>query len=351
MNKHKPKIAVLFGGCSPEYGISLKSAYNVITHIDTAGYDIVPLGITQAGQWFLFDGDADKILEDTWHNPSDCTRAIISPDRDDRGVLVFTKNGVRTITLDAAMPVLHGKNGEDGTVQGLLELAGIPIVGCNTATSALCMDKYKTHRIVKAHGIRAASSFVLTNTAYIPAYIDKAEELGYPLFVKPVRAGSSHGITKAACKNQLTDAISLAFQYDDQVIIEENIDGIEVGCAILGNDDLIVGCVDEIELAKGFFDYHEKYTLETSAIHVPARISAQKAWEIKETAKIIYKVLGCTGFARVDMFLTPAGEIFLNEVNTIPGFTMGSRFPNMLKTLGMNFEEIVGKIIELTVAP
>jgi D-alanine---D-serine ligase len=345
----KYRIAVLFGGCSPEYEISLQSAYSVITHIDKTKYDPILLGITQSGEWFCYSGAPEKIKNDTWNNPADCVKAIISPDRKTNGVLIFDNNSPRSIRLDAAMPVLHGKHGEDGTVQGLLELAGIPVIGCKTLASALCMDKDKAHKIAAMAGIKIPRSFTLKNNSNKKACFEQARKLGFPLFVKPVKAGSSYGITKVLCKNELPAAVKLAFEYDSEIIVEENIPGFEIGCAVLGNDSLSVGMLDEIEIADGFFNYKEKYTLETSSIHVPARLSEEKAEEAKETAKAIYKALGCTGFARVDMFITPSGEIVFNEVNTIPGFTTHSRYPNMLKAVGIPFEEVINTVIELAV--
>jgi len=309
----------------------------------------VLIGITRTGEWYVFSGILQKISNDTWNNQTDCMRTIISPDRETKGVLVFDKEETRTIKLDAAMPVLHGKNGEDGTVQGLLELAGIPVIGCGALSSALSMDKWRAHKLVNAAGICVPRSFILHNEIDARLALPQAESLGYPLFVKPVKSGSSFGITKVFNKNELPEAIRLAFEHDNRVIIEENITGFEVGCAVLGSDDLVVGQLDEIELADGFFNYNEKYTLETSAIHVPARISAHKTDEIKETAKMIYRALGCSVFARVDMFLTPSGDIVFNEVNTIPGFTLYSRYPNMLKAIGMSFEQMIDEIIKLAV--
>jgi len=345
----KLKIAVIFGGCSTEYEISLKSAYSVIAHMDIEKYEPVMLGITRAGEWYLYNGPIEKIDDDTWLNPKYCTRAIISPDRETQGVLVFTGSRAQPISLDAAMPILHGKNGEDGTIQGLLSLAGIPIVGCDTLASALCMDKDRAHKLVAAAGVRVPKSFIIQCESQTDAAILQAESLGYPLFVKPIKSGSSFGVTKVLNKYELPMAIKLAFEHDNEVIIEENIDGFEVGCAIIGSQHLIVGQVDEVELAEGFFDYKEKYNLETSKIHVPARIAAHKAEEIKETAKLIYQVLGCSGFARVDMFLTPNGEILFNEINTIPGFTTHSRFPKMLNAIGMTFGQILDEIIKQAV--
>lgn len=343
------KIAILFGGCSPEYSVSLQSAYSVIRHIDTDKFMPVLIGISSKGNWYRFDGDLEKIVSDTWCNSSDCLPAAISPDRGAHTLLVFHPDKVVKIPIDAAFPVLHGKNGEDGTVQGLFEMAGIPLVGCGTMASALCMDKDRAHKLAHAAGVQVPASFILRKNMDVGIALEQAEHLGYPLFVKPVRAGSSYGITKVADRHALPAAIKLAFEYDDEVILEETVTGFEVGCAVMGNDELTVGEVDEIELSDGFFDFTEKYTLKTSAIHVPARISKEKSEEIKRTAKTVYRALGCRGFSRVDMFLNADGKAILNEVNTIPGFTAHSRYPNMMKAVGIPFEQVISRVIELAV--
>ncbi len=367
----KLNVAVIFGGCSPEYSVSLESAHSVISHMEKDKYTPILIGISPQGDWFHFVGNIEKIAKDTWCNPSDCTPAALSPNRTSHNLLVFHATKVEEaaieaafsgkpsegrcsglveeISIDAVFPVLHGKNGEDGTVQGLFELAGIPLIGCGTLASALCMDKDRAHKLAHMAGVSVPASFVLEKNSDVGKALTKAESLGYPLFVKPVRAGSSYGITKVLDRHDLPSAIKLAFEYDEQVIVEESITGFEVGCAVLGNDDLTVGEIDEIELSEGFFDFTEKYTLKTSAIHVPARIPKAKAEEIKQIAQTIYKALGCRGFARVDMFLTTSGKIVFNEVNTIPGFTSHSRFPNMLKEVGMSFEQVISKVIELAV--
>ena len=345
----KLKIAILFGGCSPEYGVSLQSAYSVIRHIDIDRCRPVLIGISPRGDWYRFGGDPEKIAGDTWCNPSDCVPATLSPGRTEHALLALRPDRVEPIPIDAALPVLHGKNGEDGTVQGMFELAGIPLVGCGTLASALCMDKDRAHRLVRAAGVPVPASFLLEKNRGMGQAAARAETLGYPLFVKPVRAGSSFGVTKVTDRRALPTAIRLAFRYDGEALIEQNIPGFEVGCAVLGNDDLTVGEVDEIELSDGFFDYTEKYTLKTSRIHVPARIPREKADEIKRTARIIYRALGCRGFARVDMFLTPAGKIVFNEVNTIPGFTAHSRYPGMMKAAGISLEQVISRAIGLAV--
>lgn len=345
----REKIAILFGGASSEYEVSLQSAYAVITHINAEKYEILPIGIAEDGFWYLYQGEYSNIPSDNWQNEAECIPVVVSPDKNLHGILLLKEDGVEKISLDKAMPVLHGKNGEDGTVQGVLELANIPVIGCNTMSSAICMDKDTAHRLAGACGINVPRSYTITegeqkDTEKIESY---GEELGYPLFVKPLRAGSSFGITKVMGKEELFNAVEHAFAYDSDVILEEMIEGFEVGCAVLGTDQLTVGEVDEIELSDGFFDYTEKYTLKTSMIHVPARISKEKAEEIKDTAVRIYRGLGCSYFARVDMFLTPEGKIYFNEVNTIPGFTSHSRYPNMMKAAGISFEEILSRLLEL----
>ncbi len=343
----KKTIAVIFGGCSTEYEVSLQSACSVLENLDGEKYEIVKIGITRQGDWYRYNGSLDQIREDSW-NEDNChlIPVVISQSRTKSGMIEFGEEGARLIRLDLVFPVLHGKNGEDGTVQGLFELAGIPVAGCGTLSSALCMDKDLAHRLVREAGISVPGSVNL-----YPWMLEDLEEitkhLVYPLFVKPARAGSSFGITKIYEKNKLEPAVRLAFEHDNKVVVEENIDGFEVGCAVLGNGELLVGRVDEIELSDGFFDYTEKYTLKTSKIHMPARVDMDTEKKIQETAKVIYRALECSGFARVDMFLKTTGEIVFNEVNTIPGFTSHSRYPNMMKGIGLTFGQLLDRLLGL----
>lgn len=341
------KIAILFGGCNTEYEVSLQSAYSVIQSLSPEKYDVILLGITREGKWMKFNGPAKQIKNGTWMNDNSCVYAVISPDRDTHGILAFQDGNVVETHIDVAFPVLHGKNGEDGTIQGLLELAGIPCVGCGSLSSALCMDKDIAHKLAHLAGIKTPPSILLGRKSSDTELLEQAISLKYPLFVKPANSGSSIGITKVLNNSELPDAVDVAFEHDDKVIIEEAVAGFEVGCSVLGNNLLTIGEVDEVELSHGFFDYTEKYTLQTSKIHMPARIDLETAERIKQTAITIYRVLNCSGFARVDLFLTPDKEIVFNEVNTIPGFTAHSRFPNMLKGIGMTFDEIVDALIRL----
>ena len=343
----KIKIAVIFGGNSTEYEVSLHSAFSVLENLDTEKYDVIPLGITRDGDWYRYYGDYALLPDNKWINDPDMlVPALISHSRSYKGIIELTEKGNVLTEIDLVLPILHGKNGEDGTVQGLFELAGIPVVGCNALSSAICMDKDRAHKLVSITGVEVPKA-VLIDEYHKNDALALTEGLTYPLFVKPVRAGSSFGITKIFRSEELVDAVKVAFEHDNEVIIEENVDGFEVGCAVLGNDELTVGRVDEIELSHGFFDYTEKYNLITSNIYMPARIAPETEEKIRETAKIIYKALGCSGFARVDMFLTPDNRIVFNEVNTIPGFTSHSRYPNMMKGIGLSFSEVLDKLIGL----
>lgn len=339
----KKNIGIIFGGNSNEYGVSLKSAASVVKNLDSDKYNPILIGITAKGQWLRYEGTTDEMLENTWFMNKSCRPAFLSPCKVNSG-LVELLNGSYTITkLDVLFAVMHGKNGEDGTMQGLFELSGIPYVGCNCLSSAICMDKLLAHSIVKRTGISVPTN-VSIKKGWDPSDF---KSLKYPLYIKPLKSGSSIGIAKITTPEQLRPAIEEAFNFDDTVIVEEEVKGFEVGCAVLGNDGLIIGEVDEIELTGGFFDYNEKYTLESSKIHLPARISEAVKKRVKDAAGTIYKALYCEGLARVDMFITHDGEIVFNEVNTIPGFTQNSRYPRMLSEIGYSFKETITQAIEL----
>lgn len=347
--KKKKTLAVLFGGHSSEYEVSLQSAAAVLEAIDAGEFEPLPIGITKDGDWYHYLGTYGAIAAGTWaDDPSLLRPAAFSPSRGAPGFWEVHNGSWELRRVDLAFPVLHGKNGEDGTVQGLLELAGIPLVGCGTLASALCMDKDRAHKLVSLAGIAVPKSVVLekNTTAARQKILDT---LSFPVFVKPVRAGSSFGVTRVETRDALDAAVDTAFRYDSAVIVEEAVPGFEVGCAVLGTDTLTVGRADEIELSGGFFDFEEKYTLKTSRIHMPARVDAATELRIQEAAKTIYRALGCSGFARVDLFLTPSGELVFNEVNTIPGLTAHSRFPNMMKGIGLSFPQMIDRLLGLYV--
>ena len=338
------RILVIFGGCSTEYGVSLQSAHAVLSHLDGARYQPVMVGITRQGAWRYYTGPLERILADRWQD-GDCVPCTLSLDRGSRQLVLLDGSGGQ-IPFDVALPVLHGKNGEDGTLQGLLELAGIPVAGCGTLCSALCMDKDRAHKLAALAGVAVPRSALFRRGARQEELLAAARSLGFPLFVKPVRAGSSFGITRVTEEAALPAAAKEAFAHDREILLEEAVPGFEVGCAVLGTEVLTVGAVDEIQLSQGFFDFTEKYTLRTSAIHCPARISPALAREVQDTARVLYRALDCKGFARVDLFLTPEGKLVFNEVNTIPGFTAHSRYPNMMKAAGLDFTALLTRIIE-----
>ena len=341
-------ILVLFGGCSTEYEVSLQSAHGVLQALDRSRFTPLTVGITREGRWLRYPGGLSHLETGDWQAQPDCVPCTLSLDRGDRRLLWLDGSG-RSEGFDAAFPILHGKNGEDGTVQGLLELVGAPIIGCGALSSALCMDKDRAHKLAALAGVRVPRSRLFRRGAVLPQMARAAEELGYPLFVKPVRAGSSFGVSKVNTPDQLPAAVWSAFAHDREILLEEAIPGFEVGCAVMGSDELTVGAVDEIQLSQGFFDYTEKYNLITSRIYCPARISPEKAAEIQEAAKAVYRALDCRVFARVDLFLTPEGEIVFNEVNTIPGFTAHSRYPGMMAAAGWDFGSLITRLIELGV--
>lgn len=346
----KKTIAIIFGGNSSEYEVSLKSAHSVFENINRDKFEVIPIGITRTGEWYHYTGDIARIADGTWLEDKENSHyVVVSQNRSAKGFIEFKDKKATIIKVDLVFPVLHGKNGEDGTVQGMFELAGIPVVGCDTLSSALCMDKDKAHKIASLAGISVPKSLTFKACDKDDAMKEINESLKYPLFVKPVRAGSSFGITKVEEKAALGNAIEQALEHDSEVIVEETIDGFEVGCAVLGIDELLVGRVDEIEVSSGFFDYVEKYTQENSKIYMPARIDSETEKKIQKAGVAIYKALRCSGFARVDMFYTPAGDIVFNEVNTIPGFTSHSRYPNMMKGIGLSFAEMLDKLIGLYV--
>ena len=337
-------ILFLFGGVSSEYAVSLESAQAVLTHLDQSKFRPLMVGITKDGQWLHYTGAVDAIGADRWQN-ADCVPCTLVLHRGARQLLLLDGTGA-TRSFDAAFPVMHGKNGEDGTLQGLLELAGVPIVGCGTLASALSMDKDRAHKLAACAGVDIPRGMVFSRGAAPDDWNAAAEELGYPLFVKPVRAGSSFGITRVTAPSQLSAALEEAWRHDREALLEEAVPGFEVGCAVLGTKTLTVGAVDQVSLSQGFFDYEEKYTLKTASIHCPAPILPEEAARIQAAAKVVYRALDLKGFARVDFFLTPGGRVVFNEVNTIPGFTAHSRYPRMMAATGLLFPALITRLIE-----
>lgn len=345
----KIKVAVIFGGASSEHDISLISATNVIENMPKDKYEAICIGITKKGRWLYYPGDVSNIASGEWEKDPDCSSAVISPDPLHKGVITL-ENGEYTIRkVDVVFPVLHGKNGEDGTIQGLLDLSKIPYVGCGLLASAACMDKTHTHSILDYNNIRTAKwrALGLRNLNHLDRECaDIADDLGFPMFVKPANAGSSIGINKAVDLESLKEAVKIAFSHDNKVIIEEFIKGQELEVAVFGYDSPFASFVGEIGKNNDFYDYDSKYINNSVNLYIPAKIPDESAREIRETALNAYKAMGCKGLARIDFFLSENGEVILNEMNTMPGFTSISMYPKLMEDLGMSYGYLIDKLIE-----
>ncbi|WP_183545399.1 D-alanine--(R)-lactate ligase [Nocardioides albus] len=345
----KVKVGVLFGGVFEEHPVSVKSAHEVAKHLDTDTYEAYWIGITKSGDWRLCDGP-EASWEDGAHRP-----VVLSPDRSVHGLLVLDQSShggsYETIRLDVVIPILHGKLGEDGAIQGLLELSGIPYVGCDVQSSALCMDKSLTYTVVGEAGIRTPNFWILdAGDTVLP--LGDPGVLPYPVFVKPARSGSSFGVSKVTSAEELADAVATARQYDEKVLIEEGVVAEEIGCAILGNgSELVTGEVDHVALSHGFFKIHQEDAPEAGSENatfiVPADIPEEAQELVKTEAQRVYRALGCRGLARVDMFLEPDGTVVLNEVNTLPGLTSYSRYPRMMAAAGISMTQLLDRAIAL----
>lgn len=344
----KLKVCVVFGGVSGEHDISKISAATVIDFLDDRKYDIYKIFIDKAGNWMFFDSDdIEADADDSSRDRFD--KAVISPSRGDGGILRFGTDGrVETIKTDVVIPVLHGKNGEDGTIQGLLELAGIPYVGSGVLGSALCMDKCMAKILFKEARIPQADWITLKKGEDIDTR-EVEEKLGYPCFIKPSNAGSSVGVSKAHNREELLDGVELALRHDSKVLIEEYIDATETESAVLGNSAPIVAPnIGEIAPSNEFYDFDAKYNSSDSVLTIPANVDKEIENRLKEYALAAYKICECKGLARVDFFVDKKkGKILLNEINTMPGFTSISMYPKLWEESGVSGPELLDKLISL----
>ncbi len=346
----KIKVAVLFGGVSNEHDISLISASNIISAIPKDKYDVIPIGITKKGRWLFYPGDVSLIASGKWDSHPDCAPAVIIPDSMTKGIVKISGGECSTTKIDVVFPALHGRNGEDGRLQGLLDMAGIPYVGSGCLASAACMDKTITHTILEANGINMArwrnvNYSDLNNLDSVCEQI--ANELSYPLFVKPANSGSSVGVNKATNAEELKNAVKLAFSHDKKVLIEEYIKGRELECAVFGTDNPFASDIGEIKSCNEFYDYDAKYILGTSGLSIPAEIDSDTSIEIRETAIEAFKIMGLSGLSRIDFFLKDDGTVILNEINTLPGFTPISMYPKLLEHMGISQSELIDKLLTM----
>lgn len=345
----KKTVAVIFGSISSEYEVSLRSAASVLQNIPQDKYDVVMLGITKDGRWLEYTGGLELLIPDKWQQCGSVTPAIISPDRSVGGIFYPATGEKRRI--DVIFPVLHGEHGEDGTIQGLFEMAGIPYVGCGVLASSTCMDKETTHTLLEAAGIRTAPYVSLTRgqlerIGSIEPEI--AGKLGYPMYVKPANTGSSVGVSKVRERSELLPALEAAFKYDRKVLVETSIVGAEVECAVLGNyGDCTASVIGEIVPKHDFYDYEGKYLDDSTDLYIPARLPNEQTEKLRETAVKAFAAMGCTGLARVDFFAQQDGGIVLNEINTIPGFTSISMYPKLFEAAGVPYPELIDRLLTL----
>ena len=336
----KLSVCILFGGVSPEHEVSLRSAESVLNNIDKNKYNVFPVGITKEGDWILYAGkDYSLLLSGEWKNFPGNRRAAISPVRG-QGLLSFEGDCVVRERIDVVFPVLHGENGEDGTVQGLLRLAGIPFVGPHVAASAVAMDKTLTKLVADQAGIPQAD-WELVRRGDVEGHMEQKlnlleQRFSYPMFVKPAGTGSSVGVSKAADRAALEKALLEASAYDEKVLVEEFIRGREIEVAVMGNDSPVASICGEIDSGAEFYDYDAKYITDTSVAYVPARIPEDVQERVREAAVKVYRAIGCRGLSRVDFFVTYEGNrVVFNEINTIPGFTSISMYPKLFAASGI----------------
>jgi len=351
----KLSVCILFGGISPEHEVSLRSAESVLNNIDHEKYNVFPVGITKDGDWILFGGkDYSMLPAGTWQTCEDNRRAAISPVHG-QGLLSFENDCVVRERIDVVFPVLHGAGGEDGAIQGLLEIAGIPYVGPGVSSSAACMDKCMTKLIADQADVVQAKWLLVTKSGYSrnsDAVAQQVEDtFEYPVFVKPAGTGSSVGVSKARDREGLLRALETALQFDCKVLVEEFIDGQEVECAILGNEIPMASICGEIDSGADFYDYDAKYISDCSSLYIPARIEEAVQEQVRNTAVRIYEALGCRGLSRVDFFVKADGSVVFNEINTIPGFTSISMYPKLFEASGIPYSKLIDQLLELAMEP
>ena len=350
---NKMCVALLFGGMSSEHEVSCVSVGNFVRNIDRSKYEVLTVGITKEGRWLYTEATAEQMADGSWEELPGNMACVISPDRADHGMILFTPDGrVEKMHLDVVIPVLHGLWGEDGTVQGLLELAGIAYVGCGVLASSVCMDKAVANALFEANGV-PHTKWVAANRWEIEKDLEGVcagveQKLGWPVFVKPANAGSSVGISKVSNQEELKAAIALALENDRKVVFEAFVDGQEVECAVIGSDPAVATRPGEILAGAEFYTYDDKYKNGVSQTVIPAHLPEAKLDEVKTYAAMAYTALNCEGLARCDFFVEKnTGRVLINEINTFPGFTPISMYPKLMEHEGIPVPALIDRLIAL----
>lgn len=356
MNETKKlRVALFFGGVSSEHEVSCVSASTWLRALAQATcadrYEVFPVGITKQGRWLACSPTPEAMADGSWEKGADCTPCVLSPDRTDHGIWLLKDGKAELVHIDICAPVMHGKNGEDGTIQGLLQLAGIPYVGPHVAASAVAMDKTLTKLVADNAGIpQAAWQLVRRGSldARLESTLDALEKrFAYPMFVKPAGTGSSVGVSKAKNRQSLAEALANAAKFDDKVLVEEFIRGKEIEVAVMGNESPVASVCGEIDSGVEFYDYDAKYITDTSVAYIPARISEEASEQVRDMAVKVYRAIGCQGLSRVDFFVTEEGKAVFNEINTIPGFTSISMYPKLFGASGIPYGQLIDQLLGL----
>ncbi|VVN99852.1 D-alanine--D-alanine ligase [Pseudomonas fluorescens] len=347
----KLRVGIIFGGRSAEHEVSLQSARNIVDALDLSRFEPMLIGIDKQGRWHLNDSSNFLINQE---NP-----ALIALNQSNRELAVVPGKASQQLVetssqellghVDVIFPIVHGTLGEDGCLQGLLRMADLPFVGSDVLGSAVCMDKDVSKRLLRDAGLAITPFISLTRASAARTNFTEAQRrLGLPMFVKPANQGSSVGVSKVSNEAEYVAAVALALNFDEKILVEAAVNGREIECAVLGNDQPIASGCGEIVVSSGFYSYDSKYIDDQAAeVVVPANISLESSERIRALAIEAFQVLGCSGLARVDVFLTDAGEVLINEINSLPGFTRISMYPKLWQAAGMSYSELVSQLIEL----
>lgn len=342
----KVRVAVIFGGVSNEYETSLLCASSVIDNICCDEYEVVSIGITRKGRWLYYPGNTEDIRNDTWSDNEDCIPVVISPDPNRKG-LIKIENGEASFTrIDVIFPLLYGKNGEDGTIAGILRVTGIPYVGSDLMASAACMDKTYTRMVLGYNNIRTSNWRMMFRNQ-----LDRLDELcnefcaelAYPIIVKPANFGSSQSVNKACDFETLKDAVKLALAQDDKVVIEEFVEGKELQVAVMGYEKLVVSVPGEVITEHDDFDFSSMFSTVTNVI--PADVENGVSQTIRQLAQKVYALMGCTGMARIDFYCTDDGSIIISQINTVPELTADSMYVKLMEHAGYGFSHLIDTLI------
>ncbi|WP_407271685.1 D-alanine--D-alanine ligase [Radiobacillus sp. PE A8.2] len=349
----KAKVGIIFGGKSAEHEVSLQSAKNIVDAVDKDKYDVVLIGIDKDGKWHLNDQSSYLINEENPKliqlNKSNTGVAVIPGESEKQLLNLSSSEGLDQ--LDVVFPILHGTLGEDGSIQGMLRIANLPFVGTSVLGSAVCMDKDIAKRLLREAGISVAkgAAFTLATRKKID-FASLEKQLGLPMFIKPANQGSSVGVSKVRNEQEFDAAVHSAFQYDNKIVIEENIVGREIECSVLGNEDPIASIPGEILAQTDFYSYESKYIDEKGAdLAIPAELDEAQTNKVQQTAVEVFQSLNCEGMARVDFFLKEDGVLVVNEVNTLPGFTKISMYPKLWEISGIGYSELINRLIDLAI--